>query len=334
MATRRSLEATPGGWPEKAKWSAIATTGHRMKCVGSLSSTSSVGFASHATREEYGTIQFALLLPHDIKGCNFITRLYAGTLWGTRRNINLRQGRPCKIPTRIATNNREILYAIPIADTKGPQPQVPAVKRTRAKRGRVNNKDGKGKPGTQVPKIGVTKAAEDQDDAYGLRCPYGCGQIKWRNTKPIVPSRAMQTNQARIRCNECNKDFHVNKGTCVICNTHTSSCICIKSIPRKSDGNGPSHLSKTGHNKRPKNKTMERSPPGKKLTSSNQDRRHSTGPTATTPYPRKSMTWLPQLITGSNCGRFLATNICNFKLKVKDNCMKHSSHARRLASYT
>ena len=45
------------------------------------------------------------------------------------------------------------------------------------------------------------------------------------------PTGAAQTNQARIRCKECNKDFHVNKGTCVLCSTYPSYCICTKKKP-------------------------------------------------------------------------------------------------------
>ena len=231
VATRRILEATPGGWPEKAKWFAIAATGHRMRSLGSLSSTASVGFAAHATRKEYDKIQLALLRLHDIKSGNLVNRLYAGNLWSTRRNINHRQGRPYTVPTPRTTNNHQNMYAIPTANINDTQPPEALAKRPRRKKDGNKKDDGNGQTAPHTTKIGVSKGVDDQADAYGGRCPYGCGQIKWRDTKPNIPLGATQTNQARIRCKECNKDFHVNKGTCVLCSTYPSYCICTKKKP-------------------------------------------------------------------------------------------------------
>ena len=44
MATRRIIDATPGGRPHKHIWAARAAMGHRFKPLGSLSSVATVGF--------------------------------------------------------------------------------------------------------------------------------------------------------------------------------------------------------------------------------------------------------------------------------------------------
>ena len=296
VATRRILEARPGGWPENAKRYAIAATGHRMRSLGSLSSTASVGFAAHATREEYYNNQRALVMLHGIKGGNLVSRLYAGNLWSTHRNSNLRQGRPYTVPAPRTSNSdhgRNNMHAIPIADIPGTQPPEVLAKRPRHKKDGNNKDDGNGQTAPHTTNICISKGVEDQAGAYGLLCPYGCGQITWRDTKPNIPLGATQTNQARIGCKECNKDFHVNERTRVLCSTNPSYCICTKKKPprigRQRNLAPLQDWMQPAENKQKRDTHNPPRKPRSSVTTPNLNLQHNKAAATHTSHPRKSM---------------------------------------------
>ena len=88
---------------------------------------------------------------------------------------------------------------------------------------------GQRQPDRTAEKIGTTRAADPDTipAPYGLRCPLGCGQIHWRNTKPLIAPNARLTQQARVRCRHCATDFRINIAKCTICNLRPADCRCM-----------------------------------------------------------------------------------------------------------
>ena len=76
--------------------------------------------------------------------------------------------------------------------------------------------------------FGATKHADvDAIPAlYVIRCPMGCEQSLWRDTTLDIPNGYMLTQQARIRCKHCGRDFRTNKGKCITCSFFPSQCFC------------------------------------------------------------------------------------------------------------
>ena len=78
VATRRIIDATPGGRPHKPIWAARAAPGHRFKPLGSLSSLATIGFTVDLNRQEADHIMLMTLVLHDHETYNGINTLRAG----------------------------------------------------------------------------------------------------------------------------------------------------------------------------------------------------------------------------------------------------------------
>ena len=134
VATRRIIDATPGGRSHKPIWAARAPTGHMLTPLGSLSSVASLGFTVDINRQEEDHIILTPVKLHDHKTPKGINKLGSGNFWATRRFTNLRQGRPYNLaPPTPAAQTTPILYAIPIHDQARP------IGKCQARRSRTNN---------------------------------------------------------------------------------------------------------------------------------------------------------------------------------------------------
>ena len=186
------------------------------------------GFAVYTNDEDEhdNTLQRTMPALHNNKCRNILDKLKGGNSWSASNHTNLWQTRPYQVHRHYADTATQqankIIYAIPIADN----PTNGTTNSKKQPSGLTNEHRSRPQARTTTVKHGTTKHVEGSQEAYRIRCPFGCGQNKWRDSNSQVPQGPTFTHQARIRCKECGKDFPVNKGTCVTCGLQAIRCMC------------------------------------------------------------------------------------------------------------